>query len=127
MRTLIRSRLSVTVRIITTLLLAFPSAFAPVSPAVAAEYRTERIAGADRIGTAIEISKAAFPQGSDTVIIATGYNFPDALAGAPLACVLDALSLLGAPTSFVHAAEQCPSALKDSIGTVSFIGGGTTG
>ncbi len=46
---------------------------------------TERLAGLDAVGTSLQISRAAFPTGADTVIIATNANFPDALAGAPLA------------------------------------------
>lgn len=44
----------------------------------------QRIAGSDRVTTAIEISKNTF-QRADTVIVATALNFPDALAAAPLA------------------------------------------
>lgn len=46
---------------------------------------SNRIAGLDRIETAIAIAKAAFPTGADTVILARADDFPDALAGAPLA------------------------------------------
>jgi len=45
----------------------------------------ERICGSDRITTAIEIAHMAFPTGADTVIVARADDFPDALAGAPLA------------------------------------------
>lgn len=44
-----------------------------------------RLAGADRIETAIQIAQAAFPTGADIVILARADDFPDALAGAPLA------------------------------------------
>ncbi len=44
-----------------------------------------RLAGEDRIETAIQIAQAAFPTGADTVILARADDFPDALAGAPLA------------------------------------------
>ena len=50
-----------------------------------ATIRTIRLAGNDCYQTAIEISKNLFPNGSDTVIMARGDDFPDALAGAPLA------------------------------------------
>ena len=43
------------------------------------------LAGATRVETAIEVSKAAFPGGADTVVIGTGRNWPDALGGAALA------------------------------------------
>ena len=54
----------------------------------------ERMAGATRQATAVEISRAAFPNGSDSVILASGDNYPDALAGGPLAFALDAPVLL---------------------------------
>ena len=43
-----------------------------------------RLAGYDRIDTSIAISQKMFPADSSTnaVLLATGYNFPDALAGA---------------------------------------------
>jgi putative cell wall-binding protein len=42
-----------------------------------------RIAGADRYATAVAISAATYPK-SQTAYLATGANFPDALAGASL-------------------------------------------
>ncbi|MGM0843730.1 MAG: Ig-like domain-containing protein [Bacillota bacterium] len=53
----------------------------------------ERIAGANRMETAVEIAKRGW-QSADTVVIATGDDFPDALAGSPLAYKLDAPILL---------------------------------
>lgn len=47
--------------------------------------KTTRLAGKNRRETAIEIAKAAYPDGTDTVILAREDNFPDALTGAPLA------------------------------------------
>ncbi len=44
-----------------------------------------RLSGADRYETAVEISKDGYPSGAGNVFIATGENFPDALAVAPLA------------------------------------------
>lgn len=47
---------------------------------------TERHSGDSRFDTAVALSQATFPDRSvGTVVIATGYNYPDALAGAPLA------------------------------------------
>lgn len=43
-----------------------------------------RVAGANRYDTAIQASKEAF-DAADTVVVATGENFPDALGGAALA------------------------------------------
>ncbi|MBN8210725.1 cell wall-binding repeat-containing protein [Bacillus sp. NTK071] len=54
------------------------------------------VAGENRIETAIEVSKKMYPEGTtaDTVFIATGYNFPDALSAGPLASAYDAPILL---------------------------------
>ncbi|MBW6468849.1 MAG: cell wall-binding repeat-containing protein [Coriobacteriia bacterium] len=52
------------------------------------------LAGATRYHTAIDTARLAFPSGAATVILATGENFPDALAAAPLAGILDAPILL---------------------------------
>ena len=43
------------------------------------------IAGSDRYETAILLSKAGFPDGAPSVVIARGDDYPDALCGAPLA------------------------------------------
>ncbi len=51
-----------------------------------------RWAGDTRYGTAVEVSKAMGFL-SDTVVIATGENFPDALAGGPLASMAGRLLL----------------------------------
>jgi putative cell wall-binding protein len=47
--------------------------------------RPTRIAGTDRFSTSVVGSGFAFPNGADTVYIATGRNFPDALAAGPAA------------------------------------------
>jgi putative cell wall-binding protein len=61
-----------------------------VSPAVENSLRTgipasvDRVAGADRFQASIALNRQAF-QTAGTVYLATGYNFPDALAGGVLA------------------------------------------
>jgi putative cell wall-binding protein len=45
----------------------------------------ERLAGANRFATAAAISVWKFSPGAPVVYIATGGNFPDALAGGPVA------------------------------------------
>ena len=45
----------------------------------------ERLAGANRFATAAAISASQFNPGVDVVYVATGANFPDALAGGPVA------------------------------------------
>jgi putative cell wall-binding protein len=55
-----------------------------------------RRAGTDRYGTAVAISQAEHAPGVAGVFLATGENFPDALAAAPIA------GLTGAPVLLVH-------------------------
>uniref|UniRef100_UPI00035DCB05 cell wall-binding repeat-containing protein n=1 Tax=Paenisporosarcina sp. TG20 TaxID=1211706 RepID=UPI00035DCB05 len=57
------------------------------------ELVVDRIYGEDRIKTAIAISKEGWDTAS-TVILAHGFDFPDALAASPLAYQLDAPILL---------------------------------
>jgi putative cell wall-binding protein len=53
-----------------------------------------RHAGADRYATASTLSAAAFPTNVSTVYIATGANYPDALAGGAAAAYEDSPLLL---------------------------------
>lgn len=57
-----------------------------------------RIAGNDRIATAIAVSQRTFPDGAPMAIVATAYNWPDALGGAALAGAYDCPILLTKPT-----------------------------
>jgi putative cell wall-binding protein len=58
-----------------------------------------RLAGNDRYATAVAISKASFAAGIETVFVATGRSFPDALAGAAVAGALGSPILLVTATS----------------------------
>lgn len=58
------------------------------------EQENNRFAGVTAEETAVQISQATFPTGADTVILAQVNQFPDALAGAPLAYKLQAPILL---------------------------------
>jgi putative cell wall-binding protein len=70
------------------------------TPAAPTTLTVVSIAGATRIDTAIEASKQAFAAGSaSTVVIATAYNWPDALGGAALAGAYDGPILLTAQAS----------------------------
>jgi lactocepin len=67
-------------------------------------YVPEPVEGANRIATAIAASQEAFPKGlcsgpdgDKTVVIATAYNFPDALGGAALAGAYEGALLLTEP------------------------------
>jgi putative cell wall-binding protein len=60
-----------------------------------------RVAGTDRIVTAIKLMNATTKHWGDTVIIARSDIFPDALAAGPLADVLDAPVLVSKPGSSI--------------------------
>ena len=67
----------------------------PTTPTVNLDTNNKRIAGASRYHTATTISQHGWAKGStDTVIIARGDSFPDALAGATLAYEKNAPILL---------------------------------
>ena len=85
-----------------------------VSDAVAADAATavrgvtiRRLAGADRFSTAAEISRDTF-FAAETVYVANGFGFPDALAGSPAAIWRDAPLLL-------VTAEVIPTATRNEI------------
>lgn len=67
----------------------------------------KRVEGRTRIDTAIELSKDTFDQ-AQVVVIATAYNFPDALSAAPLAHAVNAPILLTDKS-------KLPSAVADEI------------
>lgn len=83
----------------------------------------ERLAGADRYSTAVEVSQKGFPTGTSTVFVANGLNFPDALAAGPAAGLLDASLLLTNPTTL-------PTVVSDEITRLNpdtiYIVGGTS-
>lgn len=81
----------------------------------------ERINGKDRYATAVEISKAGWKE-SRYVVIARGDDFPDALAGTPLAYQLNAPILL-TPGSALH--EATKAEIKRLGATSAVILGGT--
>jgi putative cell wall-binding protein len=59
-----------------------------------------RLAGADRYATSVQVSRASYGSaGSDTAFVATGGNFPDGLAGGPVAALVPGPLLLVSPTS----------------------------
>lgn len=61
-----------------------------------AEGPVRRIAGADRYATAAAVSAAVHPDGAETVYVATGASFPDALAASPAAAAEGAALVLTA-------------------------------
>lgn len=78
-----------------------------VSEAVVAQlggvgYETVRLAGADRFATAVAVAAEALPTGGHA-LLATGRDYPDALAGGPLGALLDAPVLLTEPDELSQA------------------------
>ncbi len=67
-----------------------------VSPGIETQLRgisgvnVARLGGATRFDAARSVANDAYPTTADTVFLTTGFNFPDALAGAPLAGLLNA-------------------------------------
>ena len=61
------------------------------------------LAGGDRYATAVAISAWRFHPGVPAAVVASGANFPDALAGGPLAARLGAPILLLPPTDDIPA------------------------
>ncbi len=67
---------------------------------------TERWSGEDRYATSVGVSEEAFPSGADTVFIATGESFPDALAAGPVAASLDGPILLTATNQLTCSGQR---------------------
>lgn len=97
-------------------------ALAPSSGA-ASSVTTSRIAGDDRYGTAAGIAAAAYPTGADTVLVASGRSYPDALSGAALAGRQGSPVLLTEPGTLPKATSDAVTTLK---ATKAVILGGTT-
>lgn len=85
--------LSIALALVVAVVLIGPASAAAQTPAQAA---VERLAGPDRVATALAISRHAFADGAPAVVLARADAYPDALAGAPLAGVLSAPILLTA-------------------------------
>ena len=81
---------------------------AEASKTVTANFRMAenvRIAGSNRYETAVQVSETGWPEGAAAVVLASGLNFPDALAGVPLAHHLGAPVLLN-PRESIHTATR---------------------
>jgi Leucine-rich repeat (LRR) protein/putative cell wall-binding protein len=77
------------------------------------ERSVSRLGGATRYDTAAEIARNNWPK-TDTIVITDGENYPDALAGAPLAYALDAPILLSKRSSLPRPTMQVISELSPS-------------
>jgi putative cell wall-binding protein len=71
-----------------------PLAKKPAASNPAPTGHVDRLSGSGRIDTAVAVSQAAFANGAPAVVIATAADYPDALAGAPLAAALGGPILL---------------------------------
>lgn len=87
----------------------------------------ERLAGSDRLATAVAISKDSFPDpgSAQAIVLARSDQFADALAGTPLAHAQDAPMLLTAPSALdARIASEIRRALgSDMSKTVYLLGG----
>ncbi|WP_405216248.1 cell wall-binding repeat-containing protein [Agrococcus sp. Ld7] len=79
-----------------------PFQLAVVSP-------TDRIEGANRFETAVEISKSGYPSGAPVVYVASGEVWPDAMSASPAA------AYEGGPVLLVRKGEA-PAVVLDEIG-----------
>jgi Leucine-rich repeat (LRR) protein/putative cell wall-binding protein len=77
------------------------------------ERSVSRLGGATRYDTAAEIARNNWLE-ADTIVITDGENYPDALAGAPLAYALDAPILLSKRSSLPRPTMQVISELTPS-------------
>lgn len=80
-----------------------------------------RIAGPDRYATAAAISRANFAPGPPVAYVATGVNYPDALAGGPAAGVSGGPVLLTDPRSLSQATRDELTRLRP--GRIVVLGG----
>jgi putative cell wall-binding protein/GH25 family lysozyme M1 (1,4-beta-N-acetylmuramidase) len=71
----------------------------------------DRWSGQDRFETSVVVAQQAFGSGASTAFVATGTNFPDALAGGPAAGVFGAPMLLVRP-------DLVPDDVRSEIATL---------
>ena len=101
---------------------ALPLTGIALSATSASAATSNRVAGENRYATAAEIATATFPDGVTDVILATGENFPDALAAAGIAGQGDAPVLL---TSSDSLSPETEAALETLAPNTVHIAGGT--
>lgn len=73
-----------------------------------AEIPVERLSGADRFSASADISAQNFPVEVGVAYVTNGYNFPDALSGAPVAAINSAPILLVQP-------EAIPVSVREEL------------
>ncbi|MCR4668563.1 MAG: cell wall-binding repeat-containing protein [Clostridia bacterium] len=64
---------------------------------------TERVAGLNRYATSVEVAKTFFPEKVSRIVLAYARNYPDGLAGGPVAYALDAPLILVTDTVYADA------------------------
>ena len=72
--------------------------------------KVERIAGDNRYKTSVAVAQKFFSDKNDTVVLAYAMNFPDGLAGGPLAMSLDSPLLLVDESGVQDAADYAKTA-----------------
>ena len=92
-----------------------------VDPAPASAAVSDRLSGANRYETAAEVAVETFPGGVSDVVLATGENFPDALAAAGIAGDVTAPVLL---TDSEHLSPETEDALETLAPDTVHIAGG---
>lgn len=80
----------------------------------------ERVAGSNRYTTSKAIADKFFAGGSDTIVIASGDDFPDGLTGGPLAMSLSSPLLLVNERNTASAAEYVSD---HALGVITIVGG----
>jgi hypothetical protein len=97
---------------------------ATIPPAAATSINITRISGGSRDETAIAVSVERFPNGgAKSVVLASDANFPDALAGAPLAVAKDGPLLLVPPSGLTQEVSQEITRVAPAGSTVYILGG----
>jgi putative cell wall-binding protein len=94
------------------------AALVPTAASATANVTTTRYAGVDRYDTAAKAAVAAFPNGTNNIIVASGENFPDGLAASYLSGAVGGAVLLTAKDSL-------PAVTSNAIGTLDAGAAGT--
>jgi putative cell wall-binding protein len=110
-----------TIRVVSTSPLAAVSAAGDAATPLRISVPVARVAGADRFATGVQASRAQFPTGASTVLLASGANYPDALAAAPAARAAGGALLLTPPNKLTTAVSAELKRLKPK--RVYLIGG----
>ena len=84
--------------------------------------KCERVAGQNRYLTSVAVAKEFFPKGSDSAVLAYAMNFPDGLAGGPLALSIKAPLILTDNSGYSEAVAYAKNA---GIHKAAVLGGPT--